>query len=338
MTTTEHTTAWVGADLPRKEDPALVRGSVTYVDDITRPGMLHAAVLRSPHAHARIVSIDTAAARRLPGVHAVLTGPESLEHIGPLVRFCAEEVVEHAIAVDKVRYHGEAVVAVAAESRYLAEDALALVEVEWEPLPVVTTAAEAMADGAPLVHDNLGSNVAYQHTFTFGNVAGDFAAADHVVRRELRWPRATAAPMETNGAVVRFDPATNRMDVWSNTNLLGRIRSKPSSGSFEVACRSSASRISSGVIPEPSSATSMSSSPPATSLIRIVADPASRAFSTSSLRALAGRSTTSPAAMRFTSSEGSLLIDMLSIPSRLPAGQRSADFGEKFSSHSMGCN
>ena len=220
MTTTEHTTEWVGADLPRKEDPALVRGSVIYVDDITLPGMLHAAVLRSPHAHARIVSIDTAAARRLPGVHAVLTGTESLDHIGPLVRFCAEEVVEHAIAVEKVRYYGEAVVAVAAESRYLAEDALALVEVEWEPLPVVSSAAEAMADGAPLVHDNLGSNVAYQHTFTFGDVAGDFAAADHIVRRELRWPRVTATPMETNGAVVRFDPATNRMDVWSNTNLL----------------------------------------------------------------------------------------------------------------------
>jgi CO/xanthine dehydrogenase Mo-binding subunit len=216
----EHTTEWVGADLPRKEDPAIVRGSVGYVDDLRLPGLLHAAVLRSPHAHARIVSIDTAAARALPGVHAVLTGAESLGHIGPLVRFCAEEVVEHAIAVEKVRYQGEAVVAVAAESRYVAEDALALVRVEYEPLPVVASAAEAMADGAPLVHENLGSNVVYQHAFVFGDVEADFAAADLVVRRELRWPRATAAPMETNGAVVRFDPATQRMDVWSNTNLL----------------------------------------------------------------------------------------------------------------------
>ena len=114
------------------------------------------------------------------------------------------------------------------------------------------------------------------------------------------------------------------------------IRSRPSSDSFEVACRSSARRISAGGIPQPSSVTSMSSSPPATSLIRIIADPASRAFSTSSLRALAGRSTTSPAAMRFTSSDGSLLIDMLSIPSRLPPSRRSADLSRKFSSHSMG--
>jgi CO/xanthine dehydrogenase Mo-binding subunit len=216
----EHSTAWVGADLPRKEDPALVRGSVTYVDDLRLPGMLHAAVLRSPHAHAGIVSIDTSAARALPGVHAVLTGAESLDHIGPLARFCAEEVVEHAIAVDKVRYHGEAVVAVAAESRYVAEDALALVRVEYEPLPVVTDVAAATAEGAPLVHENLGSNVVYHHDFTFGDVDADFAAADHVIRRELHWPRATAAPLETNGAVVRFEPANGRMDVWSNTNLL----------------------------------------------------------------------------------------------------------------------
>lgn len=215
-----HTTEWVGKDLPRKEDPALVRGQVVYVDDLTFPGMLHAAVLRSPHAHARIVGIDTAAARALPGVHAVLTGQESLAHIGPLVRFAAEEVVEHAIAVDKVRYQGEAVVAVAAESRYVAEDALALVTVSYEPLPASTTAAEAMADGAAPVHENLGSNVAYQHAFTFGDVDADFAAADHVVRRQLFWPRCSAAPMETAGAVCRFDPSENRFDVWSNTNML----------------------------------------------------------------------------------------------------------------------
>ena len=219
-TATAHSTEWVGADLPRKEDPAIIRGTVTYVDDVVLPGMLHAAVLRSPHAHARIISIDTAAARRLPGVHAVLTGADSLDHIGPLARFAGEEVVEHAIAVGKVRYQGEAVVAVAAETRYVAEDALALVEIEWELLPVVATVAEAMAPGAPRIHDTLESNVVYQHAFTFGEVDDDFAAADHVIRRELAWPRAVAAPMETNGAVCRFDPSNQRMDVWSNTNML----------------------------------------------------------------------------------------------------------------------
>ena len=218
--TSGHSTTWVGANLARKEDPALVRGSAIYVDDLRFPGMLHAAVLRSPHAHARIVSVDASAARALPGVHAVLTGAESLDYIGPLARFCAEEVVEHAIAVDKVRYQGEAVVMVAAESRYVAEDALALVRVEYELLPTIADVATATAAGAPLVHENLGSNVVYHHDFTFGDVDTDFAAADHVIRRELHWPRATAAPLETNGAVVRFDPASGRMDVWSNTNLL----------------------------------------------------------------------------------------------------------------------
>ena len=121
-----------------------------------------------------------------------------------------------------MRYAGEAVAVAAAESRYLAEDALALVEVEYAPLPAVADRARpAMAEGAALVHENLGSNVVYQHAFTFGDVDADFAA-----RRPRRPPRRCAgrasprAPMETNGAVVRFDPASGRMDVWSNTNLL----------------------------------------------------------------------------------------------------------------------
>ena len=129
-------------------------------------------------------------------------------------------MVEHAIAVEKVRYWARRWPRWPPSHRYVAEDALALVEVEYAPLPVLTDAVEAMAPGAALVHDNLGSNVVYQHAFTFGDVDADFAAADRVIRRELRWPRATAAPMETNGAVVRFDPGAGRMDVWSNTNLL----------------------------------------------------------------------------------------------------------------------
>ena len=112
----------------------LLTGRAEYTNDVKLPGMLYAAVLRSPYAHARIVSIDTSAAKKLPGVHAVLTGRESTEVIDPLPAFCAEPVVEHAIAVEKVRYAGEAVVAVAAESRYIAEDALELVQIEWEPL------------------------------------------------------------------------------------------------------------------------------------------------------------------------------------------------------------
>jgi CO/xanthine dehydrogenase Mo-binding subunit len=220
MTTTAHERTWIGKDLKRREDPSLLMGTAIYVNDLRMTGMLHAAVLRSPYAHARILSINTEAARALPGVYAVLTGKEAAEIIGPVPAFCAEPVVEHAIALEKVRYVGEAVVAVAAESRYIAEDAIDLIEIEWEPLPVVTDAISGMQPGAPLVHENLGTNVVYDHVFTFGDVDGDFARADYIITRRLRWPRATAAPMEPNGAVCAYDPARGTMEIWSNTNML----------------------------------------------------------------------------------------------------------------------
>ncbi len=223
MTTTTNGYTWIGKDIKRREDPDLLTGRAEYTNDVKLPGMLHAAVLRSPYAHARIVSIDISAAKKLPGVHAVLTGRDSTEVMGPVPAFCAEPVVEHAIAIEKVRYAGEAVVAVAAESRYIAEDALELVQIEWEPLPPVIDVLEAMKPDAPKVHENLPSNVVYEHVFPFGDVDGDFAKADHIIKRRLRWPRATAAPMEPAGAVCKFDPASGRMDVWSNTNMLNYV-------------------------------------------------------------------------------------------------------------------
>jgi CO/xanthine dehydrogenase Mo-binding subunit len=223
MATTVNEHTWVGKDVNRKEDPALIRGSATYTNDVNLPGMLHAAVLRSPYAHARIVSIDTSEAKALPGVHAVLTGRDAIEVIDPVVAFCAEPVVEDAIAVEKVRYPGEAVVAVAAESRYIAEDALDLVRIEWEPLTPVTDMLAAMEPGAPLVHENLGSNVVYEHNFTFGDVEEDFARADRVIERRLRWPRAAPVPLETSGAVCRYDAASGHMDIYSNTNMLNFV-------------------------------------------------------------------------------------------------------------------
>src|SRR3989454_283515 len=220
VTTTTNSHTWIGKDIKRREDPDLLTGRAEYTGDVKLPGMLHAAVLRSPYAHARILRIDTSAAKKVPGVHAVLTGREATEVLDPLPAFCAEPVVEHAIAVDKVRYAGEAVVAVAAESRYIAEDALELIEIEWEPLPVVSDPVSAMEADAPLVHENLGTNVVYDHVFTFGDVDGDFAHADRIIKRRLRWPRATAAPMEPNGAVCSYDSAKGTMEIWSNTNML----------------------------------------------------------------------------------------------------------------------
>ena len=111
---------WIGKDIKRREDPALLTGRAQFTDDVNLPGMLHAAVLRSPHAHARILGIDTSAAKELPGVYAVLTGEEAMELLDPVPCFALEPVEQRAIAVDKVRYQGEAVVAVAADSRYIA--------------------------------------------------------------------------------------------------------------------------------------------------------------------------------------------------------------------------
>src|SRR5260370_41692506 len=159
VTTSTNSYTWIGKGIKRREDPDLLTGRAEYTSDVKLPSMLHAAVLRSPYAHARIVSIDTSAAKKLPGVHAVLTGREATEVLDPLPAFCAEPVVEHAIAVDKVRYAGEAVVAVAAESRYIAEDALELVQISVDAVPPQNDVLEAMKPDAPKVHENLPSTV-----------------------------------------------------------------------------------------------------------------------------------------------------------------------------------
>src|SRR5579875_536583 len=181
--TPERELKWVGKSIRRVEDPKFLTGRGGYVDDIVLPGMLHAAVLRSPHAHARIRRVDTEAARRLPGVVAVVTGAEAAELCNPMPDFgpAPDKHVWRCLAVDKVRHVGEGVAVVVAESRYLAEDARDLIEVDYEPLPAVVDPMAAMDPSAPLVHEALGSNVAYQRTFVFGDVERDFADADLAV-------------------------------------------------------------------------------------------------------------------------------------------------------------
>jgi CO/xanthine dehydrogenase Mo-binding subunit len=207
----------IGRDINRVEDPRLLRGEGRFIDDIALPHMAHAAVVRSPHAHATITRIDTAAAEALPGVVRVVTGADVAEHATPLPSFGAGEIVQHMLAVDKVRHYGEAVAVVVAEDRYIAEDACDLVEVEYELLPVVLDPSAAEADGAPLVHEALGSNVAYERTFTFGDVEGTFARAPRHVRAELRWPRSTGMPMDTNGAIGDYDHGTGVVTVYANS-------------------------------------------------------------------------------------------------------------------------
>ena len=220
MAVQEHT--WVGKSVARREDPRILAGRGTYVDDVRVPGMLHAAVLRSPHAHARIKSIDTSDAKRVPGVVAVLTGPEALEYVTPMPAFCAEPVVQHAIATDKVRFVGEAVAAVAATSRYAAEDACQRIRVEYEPLPALSDPFEAMRDDAPRLHETLTSNVVFERTLRFGDPEV-FSRAAHTIKRRLRWHRMGAQPIETAGVVASWDPFAESMTVWSNTNMYNFI-------------------------------------------------------------------------------------------------------------------
>lgn len=213
----------IGARVPRTDDPRLLTGRSRYLDDVVLPGMLEAAILRSPHAHARIVCVDASAALAHPGVFAVLTGAE-------VARMCAapqpvlHRVIpdqrltdRYALATDKVRYVGEAVAVVAAVDRYVAEDALGLIEVEYEVLPAVTTLDEALARGAPRLYEEWPDNVVGRMTFPKGDIVAAFAEADIVVSDTLYWGRQTGAPLETRGAVATWDPFTDQLEVWLST-------------------------------------------------------------------------------------------------------------------------
>jgi carbon-monoxide dehydrogenase large subunit len=210
---------WVGKSIRRVEDPKFLRGRGNYIDDMRVPGMLHAALVRSPHAHARILSIDAEAARKLPGVFAVVTGAEAVELTDPLPDFgpAADKHVWRCLAVDKVRYVGEGVAAIVAESRYVAEDAADLVEVEYEQLEPVVDPEAALAPDAAIVHDLLGTNLAYERTFTFGDVDRDFAEADLVVSDRLRWHRSGGQPLETVGAIATYEVGTGMMTIQTNS-------------------------------------------------------------------------------------------------------------------------
>jgi CO/xanthine dehydrogenase Mo-binding subunit len=181
--------------------------------------MLHAALVHGPHAHARITRVDTTAAEAVPGVVAVVTGAQAAELCDPLPDFGPDpgKHTWRVLAVDKVRYVGEAVAAVVAETRAIAEDACDLVQVDYEPLEPLVDPEAARAPDAPLVHDALGSNIAYERTLVFGDVDRDFAEADLVVSDRLHWRRSAAQPLETVGAVAELDQATGILRIHENS-------------------------------------------------------------------------------------------------------------------------
>ena len=204
----------------RKEDVRFVRGKGNYVDDVNLPGMLHGAILRSPYAHARIVSINTAAAEAHPKVKAVITGAvlETLKLAWmPTLSYDTQAV----LATDKVRFQGQEVAFVVADDRYAARDALELIEVEYEPLPPVIDARKALDPDAAVIRDDKeGKTDNHIYDWEAGDAEATeavFAAADVVVSQDMLYPRSHPAPMETCGTVAHMDKVTGKLTLWSNT-------------------------------------------------------------------------------------------------------------------------
>src|SRR3954470_8659098 len=200
--------------LKRKEDPRFVRGVGTYVDDVKLPKMLHGAVLRSPLAHARIVSIDTSAAQQHPKVHAVITGKD-LEGLKLAWMPTMSADVQAVLATDKVRFHGQEVAFVVADDHYSARDALELIDVEYEPLPAVVDGREALS--SPTWVREHGNRVFDWEAGDGGATAAAFARADVVVAQEMIFPRSHPAPMETCGAVAAYDRVDGKLTLWCTT-------------------------------------------------------------------------------------------------------------------------
>ncbi len=215
-------TRWFGASIPRNEDPRLLRGKGSFVDDIDLPEQLHAAVLRSTHARARILNIDTSAARELQGVHLVLTASDLGEVLEPSPLLVPHQALTQPrtqlpLALNEVRYVGEAVAFVVADDRYIAEDALDLIDVEYEPLPVIHSLEVAAAEDAPLVHEDVPRNVAAHLVQTVGDPDAVFASAPHVIRETLLMDRGAAMPMECRGVLARWDAHDGTLTCWIST-------------------------------------------------------------------------------------------------------------------------
>jgi 2-furoyl-CoA dehydrogenase large subunit len=203
--------------MPRTEDRRLLTGQARYMDDLEPvAGLAHAAILRSPHPHARIRGIDTSRAEALPGVIGVATGAQIALVAGVIPSVVRSKMRFQVCATTKARYAGEPVAVVVAESRYVAEDALELIDVDYEPLPGVAFIADAIRPDAPLLFEEQGSNVAQERHFSYGDPDGAFAGAAHRFSFSYAYPRSTATPMETYGVIAHHEPHPDRYTVWSN--------------------------------------------------------------------------------------------------------------------------
>jgi carbon-monoxide dehydrogenase large subunit len=222
------TQRFVGQAMKRKEDPRLISGTSTYVDDVVLPGMLHMAIARSIHAHARIKRIDTSKAQKLAGVIAVVTGEEVAAHCGPIP--CAASVPNmknaqrQLLAVGKVRFVGEPVAAVVAENKYIAKDAADLIEIDYEPLPAVVNVEKAMDPSSPRLYDEFSDNIGFNFGFETGNTDEAFKQADVIVKERLINQRVAPIPMEPRGVVATYQAPDNELVVWNSTQTPHGLR------------------------------------------------------------------------------------------------------------------
>lgn len=224
---------YFGASVKRREDPRLLTGQSRFVDDIKLPELLHVAFVRAVHAHARIRAIRAEEAARLPGVIRVFTFADLARWLKPLptfgtpppgltarVSFQLKQAPQYPLVRDTVRYVGEAIVAVVAESRYVAEDALELIVVEYEPLPAVTNAVVGGQAGALLIHPEWGDNIAVAFTQTVGDVDGAFRTADVIVRGRFRTQRYAGMPIEPRAIVASYDVRDSVLTTWNTTQVV----------------------------------------------------------------------------------------------------------------------
>ena len=219
------TKTWQGQNVPRKEDKRLTQGQGVFVDDVKRHGMGYIHFVRSPYAHAHITSVDVSAAEKLKGVYGTLTGEEVASLTDPFFQLSTPpgaHVKDYALAVGKVRYVGEPVVAVVAETRELARDASELVEVEYEPLEAIVDARVALDESKPVLHEDSGSNMMWEGVYEWGDLDAAFAEADKVVKiSELHFHRFNSTPLECDGAVVEYNRGVGQWTLYTNNQFPG---------------------------------------------------------------------------------------------------------------------
>jgi carbon-monoxide dehydrogenase large subunit len=220
----------IGARVKRREDPRLITGQGTYVANLKLPGMRHVAFVRSPYAHANILGIDSSAALQKPGVLAVVTGQDLMPHYEPLPVAGDEDTsnphTHYALSVGRVRHVGEAVAAVVATSPEAAEDAVADVMVDWEPLPAVGNLQNALEPGAPLVFDDLPNNIEHTWEKKTGDIEAAFAQASHIVKQRMVSQRLAAVPMEGRAIVAAPDPITGGLTIWNSNQAPHGLRTE----------------------------------------------------------------------------------------------------------------